>query len=462
MWCVSLNAHGRRNGEALVQFVSSEQRHLALERHKHHMGSRYMEVISTTGEEFLKIAGGTSNVVARFLSKENQVIIQMRGLPFIAAQEVVLQFLGLECPVTGGKGGLLFVKYPDGRPTGDAFVLLSCEEYTQNALKRQKEMLGKRYIELFRSTEAEVQQVLNQYMSTPLIPPLPTPIIPVIPAPYTIATGSIRCCVRLRGLPYSAGIDDILEFMGDATGDIKPHGVHMVINQQGQPSGDAFIQMKSADKAFMVAQKCPKMVKDRYVEVFQCSGEEMNFVLMGGTLNQSGLSSPPCKSPVLLLFAERLICAAVIPAEAALYQSQAFLPATRTPQGSAAVSPIVTYYPAQAAQLYMNCTAYYPSPLVSHTSGYLAALPGAVAAAAATAAHTPILPQPGALVRMQGLTYNAGMKGMLYFVQGYQLHTDSILMLYKFSGQPSGERLVTSPSLDLAKKAVAEKKKQLL
>lgn len=39
------------------------------------------------------------------------------------------------------------------------------------------------------------------------------------------------------------------------------------------------------------------MMKDRYVEVFQCSGEEMNFVLMGGTLNRSGLSPPPCKLP---------------------------------------------------------------------------------------------------------------------------------------------------------------------
>lgn len=68
--------------------------------------------------------------------------------------------------------------------------------------------------------------------------------------------------------------------------------------------------MKSADKAYMVAQKCHKKVmKDRYVEVFQCSGEEMNFVLMGGTLNRSGLSPPPCKlpckSPILLLFAAK-------------------------------------------------------------------------------------------------------------------------------------------------------------
>ncbi|XP_071670494.1 epithelial splicing regulatory protein 2 isoform X4 [Patagioenas fasciata] len=429
-----LNAQGRRNGEALVRFVNSEQRDLALERHKHHMGSRYIEVYKATGEEFLKIAGGTSNEVAQFLSKENQVIIRMRGLPFTATHEDVLGFLGPECPVTGGKEGLLFVKYPDGRPTGDAFVLFSCEEYAQNALKKHKEILGKRYIELFRSTAAEVQQVLNRYMSTPLIPTLPTPIIPVIPSPYTIATGSIRDCVRLRGLPYTAGIDDILEFMGDATGDIKPHGVHMVLNQQGRPSGDAFIQMKSADKAFMVAQKChKKMMKDRYVEVFQCSGEEMNFVLMGGTLNRSGLSPPPCLSPPTYAAFQT---AAVIPAEAAaLYQPQALLPATRSPQASAAAPPTVTYYPAQTAQLYMNYTAYYPSPPVSPTTvGYIAAPPGAVAAAA-TAAHSPILPQPGALVRMQGLPYNTGMKEILSFFQGYQYAPDDYNGLIQLSDQ---------------------------
>uniref|UniRef100_A0AAX7UYL0 RRM domain-containing protein n=1 Tax=Astatotilapia calliptera TaxID=8154 RepID=A0AAX7UYL0_ASTCA len=297
-----LNAQGRRNGEALVRFINSEHRDLALERHKHHMGSRYIEVYKATGEEFLKIAGGTSNEVAQFLSKENQVIIRMRGLPFTATPQDVLAFLGPESPVTDGTEGLLFVKYPDGRPTGDAFVLFSCEEYAQNALKKHKQILGKRYIELFRSTAAEVQQVLNRYMSTPLISTLPpSPIMPVpvlTTPPFLPAASSTRDCVRLRGLPYTAGIEDILEFMGEHTVDIKPHGVHMVLNQQGRPSGDAFIQMKSPDKAFMVAQKChKKTMKDRYVEVFQCSTEEMSIVLMGGTLNRSGLSPPPCKLP---------------------------------------------------------------------------------------------------------------------------------------------------------------------
>lgn len=65
---------------------------------------------------------------------------------------------------------------------------------------------------------------------------------------------------------------------------------------QGRPSGDAFIQMRSPDRAFLAAQYCHKCsMKERYVEVFACSAQEMNIVLMGGTLNRSGLSPPPCK-----------------------------------------------------------------------------------------------------------------------------------------------------------------------
>uniref|UniRef100_A0A8C7A128 Epithelial splicing regulatory protein 1 n=1 Tax=Neovison vison TaxID=452646 RepID=A0A8C7A128_NEOVI len=344
-----LNAQGRRNGEALVRFVSEEHRDLALQRHKHHMGTRYIEVYKATGEDFLKIAGGTSNEVAQFLSKENQVIVRMRGLPFTATADEVVAFFGQHCPITGGKEGILFVTYPDGRPTGDAFVLFACEEYAQNALRKHKDLLGKRYIELFRSTAAEVQQVLNRFSSAPLIP-LPTPpIIPVLPQQFVPPT-NVRDCIRLRGLPYAATIEDILDFLGEFSTDIRTHGVHMVLNHQGRPSGDAFIQMKSADRAFMAAQKChKKTMKDRYVEVFQCSAEEMNFVLMGGTLNRNGLSPPPCLSPPSYTFPAP---AAVIPTEAAIYQPSVLL-------NPRALQPTTAYYPA-GTQLFMNYTAYYP------------------------------------------------------------------------------------------------------
>ncbi len=61
-------------------------------------------------------------------------------------------------------------------------------------------------------------------------------------------------------------------------------------------------------------------------------------------------------------------------------------------------------------------------PVSPSTMSYFAAPPGSVAAAVATQPAPGILPpQHGALVRMQGLPYNAGVKDILSFFQGYQV-----------------------------------------
>lgn len=53
-----LSPQGRRNGEALVRFVNQEHRDMALKRHKHHIGNRYIEVYKASGEDFVNVAGG--------------------------------------------------------------------------------------------------------------------------------------------------------------------------------------------------------------------------------------------------------------------------------------------------------------------------------------------------------------------------------------------------------------------
>lgn len=53
-----LSPQGRRNGEALVRFQDQEMRDLAIRRHKHHIGQRYIEVYKATGKDFLNVAGG--------------------------------------------------------------------------------------------------------------------------------------------------------------------------------------------------------------------------------------------------------------------------------------------------------------------------------------------------------------------------------------------------------------------
>ncbi|XP_034479398.1 RNA-binding protein fusilli isoform X2 [Drosophila innubila] len=295
-----LSPLGRRNGEALIRFVSQEHRDMALKRHKHHIGSRYIEVYRASGEDFLAIAGGASNEAQAFLSKGAQVIIRMRGLPYDCTAKQVLDFFTTgesPCHVLDGNEGVLFVKKPDGRATGDAFVLFANECDSPKALGRHRESIGQRYIELFRSTTAEVQQVLNRSMDPktyesnnhsqpPLIAQLPTMQLPLLPQ-HLITSGTTKNCIRLRGLPYEAMVEHILHFLDDFAKHIIYQGVHMVINAQGQPSGEAFIQMDSEDSARLCAQRKHNQYmifgkKLRYIEVFQCSGDDMNQVLNGG------------------------------------------------------------------------------------------------------------------------------------------------------------------------------------
>ncbi|XP_055853790.1 RNA-binding protein fusilli isoform X2 [Episyrphus balteatus] len=310
-----LSPLGRRNGEALVRFVSQEHRDMALKRHKHHIGNRYIEVYRATGEDFLSIAGGASNEAQAFLSKGHQVIIRMRGLPYDCTAKQILDFFTTgndPCHVLDGTEGVLFVKKPDGRATGDAFVLFSSELDSPKALSRHRESIGQRYIELFRSTTAEVQQVLNRSMDPktyeppqpPLIAQLPPMQLSLLPQ-HMITSGTTKSCIRLRGLPYEAMVEHILHFLDDFAKNIMFQGVHMVINAQGQPSGEAFIQMDSEEAARQCAQRKHNQFmvfgkKYRYIEVFQCSGDDMNMVLSGGMqspVNHHHPTKPSLLSP---------------------------------------------------------------------------------------------------------------------------------------------------------------------
>jgi epithelial splicing regulatory protein 1/2 len=124
----------------------------------------------------------------------------------------------------------------------------------------------------------------------PPAPPLiaqhpPIVQVPLIPQ-HVITSGTAKDCIRLRGLPYEAKVEHIIHFLEDFAKHIVFQGVHMVYNSQGQPSGECFIQMNSEHSACASAQQKHNkyMVfgkKHRYIEVFQCSGEDMSLVLTG-------------------------------------------------------------------------------------------------------------------------------------------------------------------------------------
>ncbi|CAF4529088.1 unnamed protein product [Rotaria sp. Silwood1] len=284
-----LSSQGRRNGEALIRFASTEHRELALRRHKHHIGQRYIEVYKASGRDFLNVAGGSNSEAQAFLQRDGQIIIRMRGLPFDATAKDVIEFFtrgDIPTHIVDGEEGVLFVHYPDGRSTGDAFVMLKTENEAAQALLKHKDIMGTRYIELFRSTTAEVfrrsQDPKNFQTSLKDIPFAPLPMLP----PEMLSGGNKKDCIRVRNLPVECGIEQILEFLGVHSQHIVAQGVHMVYNAHGQPSGEAFIQMNSEAASFnAAAHKNNKYLffngKKRYIEVIQCSGEDMNQILLG-------------------------------------------------------------------------------------------------------------------------------------------------------------------------------------
>ena len=73
----------------------------------------------------------------------------------------------------------------------------------------------------------------------PLISHIPTSSVPVSQAAVQqslpqqmITAGTKKDCIRLRGLPYAAQVEHILEFLGEHAKSILFQGVHMVYNSQ--------------------------------------------------------------------------------------------------------------------------------------------------------------------------------------------------------------------------------------
>jgi len=190
-----------------------------------------------------------------------------------------------------------------------------------------------------------------------------------------LPSGSRKDCIRLRGLPYEAQVEQILEFLGENSKNIVFQGVHMVYNAQGQPSGEAFIQMDSEQSAALAAthrhhkyMTCinpqSQVKKQRYIEVFQCSIDDMNMVLTGGVpniqrplLSPGGSLLPPPYGPYPygMDHGNPQVLPAAVTAAATAAAAAALSPAARVP-ASFYPHPII-YWP-------------YPSPPVSPTTYY--------------------------------------------------------------------------------------------
>ncbi|ESO01402.1 hypothetical protein HELRODRAFT_82008 [Helobdella robusta] len=302
---ICMSSEARKNGEVMVHFDTPTDRNLSIKRHKHHLGGRYIEVYKSSARDFLGALSSNGNKVAQRMLIEkyellNPVIIRMRGLPYTCKPIQVVEFFKQEpnsCSILDEEDGVLFVYHSEGRNTGDAFVLLANEEEGAKALKKHKQCIGARYIELFKSTTAEVQQVRFRLVSEILINFKNYHIRKIclecyymmIQVVVAINIDSVMDCLHIVGTPPDATVNDIVHFLADHAKDIRHKGVHLVYNCDGTASGEAFIEMvgeKQAESSATNKHKKMMLVSSRrhIVGVFVCSFDDIAMHLCYGTL----------------------------------------------------------------------------------------------------------------------------------------------------------------------------------
>ena len=170
-------------------------------------------------------------------------LVRLRGLPFNATPEQVLQFFaGFEPP--RGTGGVHMVLGANGRPNGEAFVEFGSEELAEAAMSKDRQTMGTRYVEVFRSTADQMAAALHRagksnniapgmgggmaglggmgapvpYGFGPFSMPHPMPHAYGQPPGGVMGGGGMggapgaEAVVKMRGLPYKVKVPDVLDF----------------------------------------------------------------------------------------------------------------------------------------------------------------------------------------------------------------------------------------------------------
>eukprot|EP00096_Caligus_rogercresseyi_P008228 TRINITY_DN2671_c0_g6_i1.p1 TRINITY_DN2671_c0_g6~~TRINITY_DN2671_c0_g6_i1.p1 ORF type:complete len:467 (+),score=132.32 TRINITY_DN2671_c0_g6_i1:76-1476(+) len=184
--------------------------------------------------------------------EENKYLVRVRGLPWSTTTEEIATFLS-ECELKKGNDGIHLTMTRNGRPSGEAYIELASEEDVEKALKKHRQTMGKRYIEVFKSQHSEMYWNLNRSETS------------------AFSEQSSDNVVRLRGLPFDCTRDDVHKFFEGL--EIVNDGILLTSDYQGRNSGEAFVQFTNGANVDRALKKNnnKQSIGHRYIEIFRSS-----------------------------------------------------------------------------------------------------------------------------------------------------------------------------------------------
>eukprot|EP00163_Fabomonas_tropica_P011333 TRINITY_DN21_c2_g1_i1.p1 TRINITY_DN21_c2_g1~~TRINITY_DN21_c2_g1_i1.p1 ORF type:complete len:518 (-),score=131.16 TRINITY_DN21_c2_g1_i1:1419-2972(-) len=192
-------------------------------------------------------SGSTPNSANTNPGDEDTTILRLRGLPYSAGEDEIREFF------SGQKvDAVHIVTGFDGRPSGEAYVEFASSADATEGMGKNRESIGSRYIELFRSTRQDMTNRIKPRGGRSGGPS----------KDYDRAA-----TLRLRGLPYRIGAKDVLEFFNGY--ETIPESVQFGQDYSGRSNGEAWVTFTSQEEALRAQKERDRAhMGSRYVELF--------------------------------------------------------------------------------------------------------------------------------------------------------------------------------------------------
>ncbi|CAJ0578305.1 unnamed protein product, partial [Mesorhabditis spiculigera] len=200
-----------------------------------------------------------------------ELLVRCRGLPFACTESQLREWIGDK--------DIQSVTLPmgrDGRPSGEGFIVFTSQEGYDNALKKDRENMGSRYVEVFPGTPQDKDIVERASKAGGW--GVSARRAQNFTAPDTLPSGEY--VVRLRGLPFGAEAKEIVNFFSPLP--ITTEGIAFPSNRSGpRGAGEAYAAFKDRETAEEALKYDHKNIQHRYIEVFKSTQDEMSAAVGG-------------------------------------------------------------------------------------------------------------------------------------------------------------------------------------
>jgi len=165
---------GRPSGEAFAEFGGELEMVSAMSKHRHHIGPRYIELFRSSPLELMRALGLVSGCQPWSVATPQSTCLLMRGLPYSCTENDITDFFQ-DVEVTPVR----IHRKADG---AEAYVEFQSVGDTDNAMRRHRNFISDRYIELFRVSYQDMATtvglpVQQQGLAAPIVPVVNSPLM---------------------------------------------------------------------------------------------------------------------------------------------------------------------------------------------------------------------------------------------------------------------------------------------